>query len=110
MDESIVIYRDTLGTRFLEKYDPPGLVFIDFSGIRLLLEEAGSKSMLNFWVEVIHAAFDELRSNWVEFIKDPQIVQRHEADVFGKPGGEEWMAFFSDRSGNLLVTITDISG
>ena len=92
------------------KVDPLGLASFDFSGIRLLLEEAGLKANLYFWVEVLHAVYDKFRPKWVEFIKDPQIVQRHEADVFGKPGGEEWMAFFSDRSGNLLVTITDISG
>jgi len=110
MDDSIVFDRDTLGTRFMEKYDPPGLAYFDFSGIQLLLEEAGSKSMLYFWVEVIHAAFDEPRSDWVEFIKDPQLVHRHEMDVFRKPDGEEWMAFFSDRSGNLLDTVTYIFG
>jgi methylmalonyl-CoA/ethylmalonyl-CoA epimerase len=106
LDESIAFYRDTLGARFIEKYDPPGLVFFDFSGVRLLLEQAGPKSTLYFWVDDIHTAYEELRAKGVEFKAEPQLVHRDEVGVFGKPGTEEWMAFFSDPSGNLLAIAT----
>lgn len=106
IDEAITFYRDTLGVRFLEKYDPPGLAFFDFSGMRLLLEEAAPKSALYFWVDDIDSAFAELQSKGIEFTTGPQLIHQDDAGVFGKPGNEEWMAFFSDPSGNVLVLAT----
>lgn len=110
LDESISFYRDTLGASFIEMYDPPGLAFFDFSGVRLLLEQAGTKSTLYFWVDDILTAYDDLRSKGVDFKAEPQLVHRDEAGVFGNPGAEDWMAFFSDPSGNLLVIATRQSG
>lgn len=106
LDEAIAFYRDTLGASYLEKYDPPGLAFLDFSGVRLLLEKAAPKSTLYFWVDDIDSAYVDLQSKGIEFTGEPQLIHRDDAGVFGKPGNEEWMAFFSDPSGNVLVLAT----
>lgn len=106
LDEAISFYRDTLGTSYLEKYDPPGLAFLDFSGVRVLLEKAGPKSTLYFWVDDIDSAYAELRSKGIEFNNEPHLIYRDDKGVFGKPGEEEWMAFFSDPSGNVLALAT----
>ena len=106
IDEAISFYRDTLGASFLEKYDPPGLAFFDFSGVRVLLEKTGPKSTLYFWVDDIDSAYDELRSKGVEFSGEPHLIFRDDAGAFGKAGEEEWMAFFSDPSGNILALAT----
>jgi len=43
LDEAISFYRDTLGATYLTKFDPPGLVFFDFGGTRVLLEKTGQR-------------------------------------------------------------------
>lgn len=106
LDESLSFYRDTLGASYLAKYDPPGLAFLDFSGVRLLLEKAGPKSTLYFWVDDINSAYDELRSKGIEFTDEPHLIHRDDSGVFGKHGEEEWMVFFSDPSGNVLALVT----
>ena len=106
LDEALTFYRDTLGASYLAKYDPPGLVFLDFSGVRILLEKAGPKSSLYFWVDDIESAYDELRSKGIEFTDAPHLIHRDDSGVFGKQVEEEWMVFFSDPSGNVLALVT----
>jgi methylmalonyl-CoA/ethylmalonyl-CoA epimerase len=106
LEEAISFYRDTLGAHYLAKFDPPGLAFFDFAGVRLLLEKAAPKSTVYFWVDDIDAAYANLQSKGVEFTTEPQFVHRDDAGTFGKPGNEEWMAFFSDPSGNILALVT----
>ena len=103
LDEAISFYRDTLGATFLGKFDPPGLAFLDFSGVRLLLEKRGPKSTVYFRVDDIHSANAELRAKGIEFTDEPHLIHRDDAGLFGKPGEEEWMVFFSDPSGNILA-------
>jgi methylmalonyl-CoA/ethylmalonyl-CoA epimerase len=106
LEEAILFYRDTLGASFLVKYEPPGLAFLDFSGVRVLLEKDGPKSTLYFWVNDIDSAYAELRSKGIEFNGEPHLIHRDDTGVFGQPGEEEWMAFFSDPSGNILALAT----
>jgi catechol 2,3-dioxygenase-like lactoylglutathione lyase family enzyme len=106
LEEAIAFYRDTLGASYLGKFDPPGLAFFYFVGVRLLLEQAGPQSTIYFWVEDIDAAYAELRSKGIEFTTEPQLVHRDDAGTFGKPGNEEWMAFFRDPSDNVLALVT----
>jgi len=106
LNEAIEFYRDKLGARFIAKFDPPGLAFFDFSGIRLLLEKTGQKSTLYFWVDDIESAYTELQSQGVKFSHAPHLIHRDDTGTFGKPGEEEWMAFFSDPSGNILALAT----
>jgi len=106
LEEAILFYRDTLGARFLVKYEPPGLAFLDFAGVRVLLEKEGPKATLYFWVDDIDSAYAELRSNGIKFSGEPHLIHRDDTGVFGQPGEEEWMAFFSDPSGNILALAT----
>jgi methylmalonyl-CoA/ethylmalonyl-CoA epimerase len=106
LEEAILFYRDTLGARFLVKYEPPGLAFLDFAGVRVLLEKDGPKATLYFWVDDIDSAYAELRSKGIEFSGEPHLIHRDDTGVFGQPGEEEWMAFFSDPSGNILALAT----
>ena len=103
LDEAITFYRDTLGATYLTKFDPPGLVFFDFGGTRLLLEKTGPKASIYFRVDDIHAAHEELKTKGVKFIAEPHLIFRDESGIFGSAGEEEWMAFFSDPSDNILV-------
>ena len=103
LDEATLFYRDTLGATFLAQFDPPGLVFFDFGGSRILLEKTGPKASVYFRVDDIHAAHRELVEKGVTFIAEPHLIFRDDNGTFGTPGEEEWMAFFSDPSDNILA-------
>ena len=103
LDEAITFYRDILGATYITKFDPPGLVFFDFGGTRLLLEKTGPKASVYFRVDDIHSAHEELKAKGINFIADPHMIFRDENGIFGSAGEEEWMAFFSDPSDNILA-------
>ena len=103
LDEAITFYRDILGATYITRFDPPGLVFFDFGGTRLLLERTGPKASVYFRVDDIHSAHEELKTRGIKFIADPHMIFRDENGVFGSAGEEEWMAFFSDPSDNILA-------
>jgi methylmalonyl-CoA/ethylmalonyl-CoA epimerase len=103
LDEAITFYRDTLGATYITRFDPPGLVFFDFGGTRLLLEKTGPKASVYFRVDDIHSAHEELKTKGIKFIADPHLIFRDETGIFGSAGEEEWMAFFSDPSDNILA-------
>jgi methylmalonyl-CoA/ethylmalonyl-CoA epimerase len=106
LEEAISFYRDKLGATFLQKFDPPGLAFFDFSGTRILLEQTGPKATLYFRVDDIEAAVEDLKANGVTFIGEPHLIFRDEAGMFGPSGEEVWMAFFMDPSGITLALAT----
>ena len=103
LDEAVTFYRDILGASYITKFDPPGLVFFDFGGTRLLLEKTGPKASVYFRVDDIHSAYEELKAKGIKFIADPHLIFRDESGIFGSAGEEEWMAFFSDPSDNILA-------
>ncbi len=103
LDEANTFYRDTLGATFLARFDPPGLLFFDFNGTRVLLEMSAPKATVYFRVDSIHAAHEELSSKGVKFISEPHMIFRDDNGTFGNAGEEEWMAFFSDPSENVLA-------
>jgi len=103
LDEATAFYRDKLGARHIATFDPPGLVFFDFSGTRILLEKAGPKATIYFTVDDIESAHVELQSKGIQFKAGPHLIHKDDKGTFGKSGEEEWMAFFSDPSDNTLV-------
>ena len=109
LDEAIAFYRDTLGATYITKFDPPGLVFFDFAGTRILLEKTGPKASVYFRVADIHAAHSELTEKGVTFIAEPHMIFRDDNGLFGAAGEEEWMAFFSDPSDNILALASRIA-
>ena len=103
LDRSRTFYEDTLGATFLALYQPPGLLFFDFSGVRLLLENGAGRSVVYFQVPDIQSAYDELSARGVAFESAPHMIFKDDAGTFGEAGKEEWMAFFKDPDGNTLA-------
>ena len=103
LDRSIEFYRERLGGRFVARFDPPGLAFFDFDGVRLLLEAGAPGATLYFWVDDIAEAHDQLQRRGVEFVAEPSLVHKDDGGLFGPAGAEEWMAFFRDPDANLLA-------
>jgi methylmalonyl-CoA/ethylmalonyl-CoA epimerase len=102
LDRATAFYRDVLGLRHLASYDPPGLVFFDLDGARLLLERAAPSSLLYVEVPDIDAAVEALRAKSVEIASEPHMIFADSDGTFGEAGTEEWMAFFKDTEGNLV--------
>jgi methylmalonyl-CoA/ethylmalonyl-CoA epimerase len=102
LDASVAFYRDMLGGRFLGKFTPPGLAFVELGGVRLLFEEGATACTLYFRVDDLDAAYARLRQQNVVFEDQPHLIHRDDAGQFGAPGEEEWMAFLRDPSGNLI--------
>ena len=99
-------YEDLLGAKCLGHFDPPGLLFLDCDGIRILLEAGNAPTPIYFWVDDIDAEYERLKNAGVEFVEPPTLIFADEAGTFGTAGYEEWMAFFTDPSGNTLALAT----
>ena len=102
-DEMRRFYRDVLGARYLAEFDPPGLLFFDLNGVRLLFEENAAPATLYFRVDDIDSAYAAFTEQGVSFEGEPHMIHRDEDGVFDNPGTEEWMAFFRDPGGNTLA-------
>jgi catechol 2,3-dioxygenase-like lactoylglutathione lyase family enzyme len=109
LEEATNFYRDTLGAKHLGTFDPPGLLFFDFSGTRLLLEKTAPKATIYFRVDDIQVSFQELKDKGVKVIAEPQMIFRDDSGMFGGAGEEEWMAFFSDPSENILALASRVA-
>ena len=103
LEESTRFYRDKLGAKYLATFEPPGLLFFDFSGTRILFEKNAPKATLYFRVRDIDAAHQQLVASGIAFDSPPHRIHKDDNGIFGPRGAEEWMAFFKDPSGNILA-------
>ena len=110
LDATEMFYRDVLGARFVARFDPPGLLFFDLGGVRVLFEsgEAKGNSILYLWTDDIEARVAELKSKGVRFVHPPGPVHKDEDGTFGPAGETEWMAFFEDPDGNTVALVTRV--
>lgn len=98
-------YSDLLGIAPAATYDPPGLVFFDLAGVRLLLDRGAPSAYLYLAVDDIHARIEGLRSAGVEVVSEPHVIFAHEDDTLGPAGTEEWQAFVRDSEGNTVALV-----
>lgn len=103
LEATKTFYRDVLGARFVQQYDPPGLLFFEFAGTRLMFETGAAPATLYFWVDDIDRAHEELQGKGIQFDAGPHMIFKDDDGLFGNPGSEEWMAFFKDPGGNTLA-------
>src|ERR1700730_5896756 len=107
IDEARKFYAETLGLRVTEQY---GLLTLHLAGggDRLAYPKAdhppASYTILNFQVDDIDAAVDELTSRGVSFERYPGMEQ----DAKGiNRGGGPFIAWFTDPAGNILSVLQD---
>ena len=93
-------YADLLGTPPVATFDPPGLVFFDLGGVRLLLEQGAPSALLYLRVEDIDTTLERLRAAGVPVESEPHVIFGHDDGTLGPPGTDEWMAFVTDSEGN----------
>jgi methylmalonyl-CoA/ethylmalonyl-CoA epimerase len=102
LDRAVGFYRDTLGLRFVARFDPPGLAFFDAGNVRVLLEQAAPSALLYLQVSAIEHSYRALGAAGVEFVDEPHLIHRDDDGRFGPAGTEEWMVFLRDSEGNLV--------
>ncbi|MEV7604381.1 VOC family protein [Paenarthrobacter sp. NPDC089322] len=87
-------------------FDPPGLLFFDVGGVRLLLEKGAPSSLLYFEVADLHGTVAALRSRGVKIVQDPQLIYTHDDNTLGPSNSEEWMAFIEDSESNTVGLVS----
>jgi methylmalonyl-CoA/ethylmalonyl-CoA epimerase len=100
LDRATRFYTELLGRGPSATYDPPGLVFFDLDGVRLLLEARAPSAVLYVRVGDIEAEVARLEGLGVEITGRPHVIFRHDDDSLGPAGTEEWQAFLTDSEGN----------
>jgi methylmalonyl-CoA/ethylmalonyl-CoA epimerase len=101
LDRAAAFYSELLGTEPSGRFDPPGLLFFDLDGTRLLLDGNAPASMLYLEVPDVGAAVEALRGR-TEVVSEPHPIFTHEDDSLGPAGTVEWQAFVIDSEGNTL--------
>ncbi|MDD9945639.1 MAG: VOC family protein [Myxococcales bacterium] len=106
LDQTRDFYRNVLGARHLATFEPPGLLFFDFAGTRMLFEASTPPAIVYFWVDDLDQAHATLSERGVVFDAAPHRIHKDEEGLFDNPGTEEWMAFFKDPAGNTIGLAT----
>ncbi len=102
LDRAAAFYADVLGAAPVARFDPPGLLFFDLDGVRLLLDRAAPPALLYLRVDDVRTFLDRLRGRGVAIESEPHLIHTDTDGLFGEPGTEEWMGFFRDSEGNLV--------
>jgi methylmalonyl-CoA/ethylmalonyl-CoA epimerase len=101
LDRAAAFYSELLGTEPSGRFEPPGLLFFDLDGTRLLLDGNAPASLLYVEVPDVRAAVESLRGR-TEVVSEPHVIFTHEDDSLGSAGTVEWQAFVVDSEGNTL--------
>jgi len=102
LDRAAVFYTDLLGSPPTARFDPPGLLFFDLDGVRLLLDVNAPSALVYLRVDDVAATVERLRGQGVVVESEPHVIFRHEDDTLGPAGTDEWHAFVRDSEGNLV--------
>ena len=106
LDRAAAFYSDLLGRPPAGRFDPPGLLFFDLAGTRLLLETGAPSAVLYLRVESVRETAAALRANGTAIETEPHVIFRHDDDTLGPAGTDEWMTFIRDSEGNLLGLVS----
>jgi methylmalonyl-CoA/ethylmalonyl-CoA epimerase len=105
LDRAAAFYTDLLGTEPSARFEPPGLLFFDLDGTRLLLDGNAPASMLYLEVADVRRVVEDLRGR-TEVVTEPHAIFTHEDDVLGPAGTIEWQAFVTDSEGNTVGLVS----
>ena len=105
LDRAEAFYGRLLGTAASARFDPPGLLFFDLDGTRLLLDARAPASMVYVEVPDVREPVERFRSE-TEVVSEPRVIFRHEDDTLGPAGTDEWQAFIRDPDGNTVGLVS----
>ncbi|QAY71843.1 VOC family protein [Xylanimonas protaetiae] len=102
LDRATDFWTHLLGAGPTGRFDPPGLVFFDLDGVRLLLERGAPASLLYVHLPGLRARLPELAADGVVVESEPHVIFHHDDAALGPAGKDEWQAFVRDSEGNLV--------
>jgi catechol 2,3-dioxygenase-like lactoylglutathione lyase family enzyme len=102
LDRAARFYTEVLGAEPVARFDPPGLLFFDLDGVRLLLDRGAPPALVYLRVDDARTFLDTLRERGVTVESEAHLIHTDTDGTFGEPGTEEWMGFFRDSEGNLV--------
>ncbi len=102
LDRAAAFYSDLLGTPPTARFDPPGLLFFDLDGVRLLLDRGAPTALHYLAVDDVPATVERLRAQGAAVEGEPHVIFTHDDDRLGPAGTAEWQAFVRDSEGNLV--------
>jgi methylmalonyl-CoA/ethylmalonyl-CoA epimerase len=105
LDRAAAFYSDLLQAEPTGRFEPPGLLFFDLAGTRLLLDGNAPASMLYLEVADVRRAVEALRGR-TEVVSEPHAIFSHEDATLGPAGTTEWQAFVVDSEGNTLGLVS----
>ncbi|TDN91761.1 VOC family protein [Microbacterium sp. BK668] len=104
LERAATFYRRLLGAEPTALFDPPGLLFFDLDGVRLLLDRNAPSSLLYLRVENVHETIERFGAD-IKVVTHPHVIFTHEDDTLGPANHEEWQAFVRDSEGNTVGLI-----
>ncbi len=104
LDRAADFYTVLLEAAPTATFDPPGLLFFDLDGVRLLLDRNAPSALIYLHVHNVHEALQRLEG-LVEIVSPPHVIFTHEDDTLGPVGHQEWQAFIRDPEGNTVGLI-----
>lgn len=102
LDRASAFYSRLLGSAPSGRFDPPGLLFFDLDGVRLLLDRGAPSSLIYLDVPDLRLSVEDLRASGSKIVQEPQLVYSHVDGSLGPVGSDEWMAFIKDSEGNTV--------
>jgi methylmalonyl-CoA/ethylmalonyl-CoA epimerase len=102
LSRASAFYESLLGVAPAAEFDPPGLLFFDLGGVRLLLERGAPTAVHYFQVTDLGPRLEALRAEGVTVETEQHCIFVHRDDTLGPAGYEEWQAFIRDSEGNLV--------
>ncbi len=106
LERAAAFYTQLLGAEPTAVFDPPGLLFFDLDGVRLLLERGAPTSVVYLEVDDVRETVGVLQGRGVEVISAPEVIYSHSDDTLGPGGTDEWMAFIRDSEGNTVGLVS----
>ena len=105
LERASEFYRQLLGSEPTGLFDPPGLLFFDLDGVRLLLEPGAASVVIYLAVPSVREAIERMRGS-VEIVAEPHVIFRHDNAALGPAGTDEWQGFIRDSEGNLVGLVS----
>lgn len=104
LDRAADFYTALLESEPIARFDPPGLLFFDLDGARLLLDRNAPTALIYLRVPSVQDKLARL-GDGVEVVSPPHVIFTHEDDTLGPAGTREWQAFVRDSEGNTVGLI-----
>ena len=87
-------------------FDPPGLLFFQVGGTRLLLDRGAPSALVYLRVDDVRRTIQRCVERGVVVESEPHVIFQHQDDALGPAGTDEWMAFVTDSEGNTVGLVS----